>query len=66
MVIEKAMMFVLTLFFGARLAGGAPAFATLVGGMACLGATVVLGEVPTKLWHTLWPQLATLHFTPTS
>ncbi len=32
----------LTLFFGARLAGGAPAFATLVGGMACLGATVVL------------------------
>ena len=29
-------------------------------------ATVVLGEVPTKLWHTLWPQLATLHFTPTS
>ena len=32
----------LTLFFGARLAGGAPAFATLVGAMACLGATVVL------------------------
>jgi O-antigen/teichoic acid export membrane protein len=32
----------LTLFFGGRLAGGAPAFATLVGAMACLGATVVL------------------------
>jgi O-antigen/teichoic acid export membrane protein len=32
----------LTLFFGARLAGGAPAFATLVGAMACLGASVVL------------------------
>jgi O-antigen/teichoic acid export membrane protein len=32
----------LTLFFGARLAGGAPAFATLAGAMACLGATVVL------------------------
>ena len=32
----------ITLFFGARLAGGAPAFATLVGAMACLGATVVL------------------------
>jgi O-antigen/teichoic acid export membrane protein len=32
----------LTVFFGARLAGGAPAFATLAGGMACLGATVVL------------------------
>ena len=32
----------LTLFFGARLAGGAPAVATRVGAMACLGATVVL------------------------
>jgi O-antigen/teichoic acid export membrane protein len=32
----------LTVFFGARLAGGAPAFATLAGAMACLGATVVL------------------------
>jgi O-antigen/teichoic acid export membrane protein len=32
----------LTVFFGARLAGAAPAFATLAGGMACLGATVVL------------------------
>ena len=32
----------LTLFFGARLAGGAPAFATLVGAMACLGVAVVL------------------------
>jgi O-antigen/teichoic acid export membrane protein len=32
----------LSLFFGARLAGGAPAFATLVGAMACLGASVVL------------------------
>jgi O-antigen/teichoic acid export membrane protein len=32
----------LTVFFGARLAGGAPAFATLVGAMACLGASVVL------------------------
>ncbi len=32
----------LTIFFGARLAGGAPSFATLVGGMAFLGATVIL------------------------
>jgi O-antigen/teichoic acid export membrane protein len=32
----------LTFFFSARLNGGAPAFATLVGGMACLGVTVVL------------------------
>jgi len=32
----------LDVFFGARLAGGAPAFATLAGGMACLGATVIL------------------------
>jgi O-antigen/teichoic acid export membrane protein len=32
----------LTLFFGARLANGAPAFAILAGGMACLGSTVVL------------------------
>jgi O-antigen/teichoic acid export membrane protein len=32
----------LTIFFSARLSGGAPAFATLVGAMACLGVTVVL------------------------
>lgn len=32
----------LTVFFGARLATAAPAFATLVGAMACLGVTVVL------------------------
>ncbi|MGP0029924.1 MAG: lipopolysaccharide biosynthesis protein [Acidimicrobiales bacterium] len=32
----------LTIFFGARLAGGAPSFAALVGAMACLGITVVL------------------------
>jgi O-antigen/teichoic acid export membrane protein len=32
----------LTLFFGARLAKGAPAFAILAGGMACLGSTVGL------------------------
>ncbi len=32
----------LTFFFSARLSGGAPSFATLVGGMATLGATVIL------------------------
>jgi O-antigen/teichoic acid export membrane protein len=32
----------LTIVFGARLATAAPAFATLVGAMACLGVTVVL------------------------
>ena len=32
----------LTVFFGARLSTAAPAFATLVGAMACLGVTVVL------------------------
>ncbi len=32
----------LTIFFGARLSRGSPAFATLVGAMACLGLTVVL------------------------
>lgn len=32
----------LTIFFSARLSGGAPGFALLVGAMACLGLTVVL------------------------
>ena len=32
----------LTTFFGAKFNASAPAFATLVGAMACLGATVVL------------------------
>ena len=32
----------LTTFFGAQLSGAAPAFATLVGAMACLGLVVIL------------------------
>jgi hypothetical protein len=32
----------LTIFFGARLSTAAPAFAALVGAMACLGVTVIL------------------------
>lgn len=32
----------LTTFFGAKLSGAAPAFATLVGAMACLGLVVIL------------------------
>jgi hypothetical protein len=29
-------------------------------------AIIVIGEGPAKLWHALWPQLAALHFIPTS